>query len=93
MKSYKNKLGEYHRTDGPAVESNSGYKEWCINGLKHRSWKNFQQEDGPAVEYSGGYKRWYLNGKEYSEDQYQEELIKIKLKRLINIWKRNIKTN
>ena len=70
--------GLRHREDGPAVEYSDGYKEWWINDKLHR-------EDGPAVEYSYGGKRWYLNGKEYSEDQYHQELIKLKLKRLIEL--------
>ena len=48
------------------------------NGQLHR-------EDGPAIEYSSGYKSWYLNGIRYTEDQYQHELAKIKLKRLIEL--------
>ena len=80
-KEYKNELGEYHREDGPAVEWINGYKSWYINGVRHR-------EDGPAIEYSDDGKEWYLNGKEYSEDQYQYEITKIKLKRLVQLWKK-----
>ena len=78
MKVYKNESGQYHRLDGPAVEFEDGEKWWHINGKLHRT-------DGPAVEYSYGGKRWYLNGKEYSEDQYHQELIKLKLKRLVEL--------
>ena len=70
--------GKRHRTDGPAVEWNDGDKEWYINGLKHR-------EDGPAIEYNNGYKEWWLNGIEYTEEEYQHELAKIKLKRIVEL--------
>jgi len=53
---YRNEKGEYHRLDGPAVESLDGYKVWCQHGQRHRL-------DGPAVEYSNGGKRWYQHGK------------------------------
>ena len=39
----------------------NGYKEWCLNGKRHR-------EDGPAVEYASGDKEWYLKGKFHRED-------------------------
>ena len=77
-KEYKNNRGKYHRTDGPAVECGNGYKKWYIDGEKHR-------EDGPAVEWISGRKSWYLDDIEYSEDQYHQELIKLKLKRLIEL--------
>ena len=70
--------GLRHREDGPAIEYSSGFKEWWINGKKHR-------EDGPAVELFNDYKWWYLNNVLYSEEEYQNELIKLKLKRLIEL--------
>jgi hypothetical protein len=98
MKEYRNKLGQLHRTDGPAfkckdghkewyindklqrgdgpaIEWSSGVKEWYINGLRHRT-------DGPAMEFSDGSKLWYLNNIKYSEEQFHQELIKLKLNRL-----------
>ena len=75
---YWNEKGKLHRLDGPAIEWDSGSKYWCINGQYHR-------EDGPAVEYSDGSKSWCLNGKYYyNEQQFQQEVIKIKLERLRN---------
>jgi hypothetical protein len=50
------KKGEYHRTDGPAIEYADGKKEWYQNGQFHRT-------DGPAVEWADGAKFWYQNGK------------------------------
>jgi hypothetical protein len=55
--------GQFHRTDGPAVELANGYRAWFLNGLKHRT-------DGPAIIYSLGNKSWFLNGKEYSEEEF-----------------------
>ena len=69
--------GQLHRTDGPAVES-SDYKQWWINGKLHRL-------DGPAVEFPNGTKQWWINDINYTEDQYQKELIKLKLKRLVQL--------
>ena len=73
-----------HREDGPAVEYNSGYKSWWLNGKYHREdgpaieWQNgdkywycngkFHRENGPAVESSNGSKYWYLNGELHRED-------------------------
>ena len=44
-KKWYNKEGEYHRTDGPAIELANGDKSWYQDGELHRI-------DGPAVEYS-----------------------------------------
>ena len=70
--------GRKHRTDGPAVEWINGYKSWYINGKRHR-------EDGPAIEHSDGDKSWYLNDIKYTEEEFNQEIIKLKLKRLINL--------
>ena len=61
IKEYKNENGEYHRTDGPAIERSDGTKEWWINGERHRT-------DGPAIEYSDGTKFWFLNGERHRTD-------------------------
>ena len=75
---YYNDKGEIHRLDGPAVEFDNGDKEWWINGSRHRL-------DGPAIEWSNGYKSWYLNGEGYTEEGFHQELIKLKLKRLVEL--------
>ncbi len=75
---YYNDKGEIHRLDGPAVEYTNGDKYWYINGKLHR-------EDGPAVVFYNGTKWWYLNGIRYMEYQFHQELIKLKLKRLIEL--------
>jgi len=59
-KEWKNKKGEYHREDGPAIEWVDGTKLWYKDGMRHR-------EDGPAVEYTNGDKAYYLNGNEVEE--------------------------
>lgn len=77
---YKNSLGDFHRTDGPAYESPLGYKAWWINGIRHR-------EDGPATVYDKnslfyGEDDYYLNGMYYSKEEYQKEVLKLRLERL-----------
>jgi hypothetical protein len=75
--------GENHRDgDLPAVERYSDYIfEWWINGKFHR-------ETGPAsclIDEDGNVldKCWYLNDEIYlTEEEWQEELIKLKLDRL-----------
>ena len=42
---YENEQGRFHRLDGPSREFKDGYKEWYINGIRHR-------EDGPAIEWN-----------------------------------------
>ena len=65
--------GQYHREDGPAVESPNGDKWWYINSQLHR-------EDGPAIEYIDGTKYWYLNGKQIDCKTNEEFLRLVKLK-------------
>ena len=54
-KIWKNKNGQYHRTDGPACEYLDGAKYWYLNGEHHRT-------DGPAIELANGSKSWFMNG-------------------------------
>jgi hypothetical protein len=99
-KEYKNNRGKYHRTDGPAYEYSNGSKYWYINGLRHRTdgpaieniygkhWYingKRHREDGPAVEWNNGVRSWYLNNIYYSEEEFHKEIIKLKLKRLIEL--------
>jgi hypothetical protein len=55
-KFWRNSKGEYHRTDGPAIEWIDGDKEWYENGERHRL-------NGPAIEWLSGKKTWYVNDK------------------------------
>jgi hypothetical protein len=98
---YHNEQGKLHREDGPAIERNDGDKEWYINGLRHREdgpaiemyngtlqwwvFGNIHREDGPAIEYPSGHKIWFLDGLEYSEQDWQQEVTKIKLKRILDL--------
>jgi hypothetical protein len=72
---YKNIKGEFHREDGPAYENPNGYRVWYINGMIYR-------EDGPAVIFSDGEEWYYLNGKEYSKEEWEQEVVKLKLGRI-----------
>ncbi len=97
---YRNGKGQLHKEDGPAVEFSNGSKAWYLNGKRHRedgpaieyyygykAWylnDKHHREDGPAIEYSDGTKKWYLNEKSYTEQEYHQEVIKIKLERLKN---------
>jgi len=75
---YKNEKGQFHREDGPAYESLSGDKEWVLNGLCHR-------EDGPAIEYADGDKAWCLNDKRYTEQEFNDFLLKKRLQRILEL--------
>jgi hypothetical protein len=67
-KHWRNKDGELHRLDGPAVEWPNGYKAWYENGIIHRI-------DGPAIERSDGYKDWWKNGIKFPDkDSFFESL-------------------
>ena len=45
----------------------------------------FHREDGPAREWHNGDKEWFLNGIEYSEEEWKQEVAKIKLKRILDL--------
>jgi len=64
---------DIHRTDGPAIEFDSGDKWWYVDNKRHR-------EDGPAFEYNGG-KQWYLNGEYYTEEEHKAEMKKRRKKK------------
>lgn len=52
-----------HRTDGPAVEYDSGNKAWFINDKRYRL-------DGPALECYNGNKYWFINDIGYTEEEF-----------------------
>ncbi len=65
---WKNKDGQLHRLDGPAVKgTGTGIGEhWYKNGKRHRT-------DGPAdCHYSHGqfYDPWYIDGVKLNEDEF-----------------------
>ena len=45
----------------------------------------WHREDGPAVEWSDGDKEWWLNDIEYSEQDYNDYLLKKRLKRILEL--------
>ena len=58
VKEFRNKKGELHNDNGPAVIDPNGDTEWRINGELHN-------ENGPAVITINGDQHWYLNGKRH----------------------------
>ena len=79
---YYNDKGKRHRADGPAIELSDGRKYWFKNGKRHR-------EDGPYNEYNNEvdsiYNMYFLEDIFYTEEQYKEKILKIKLDRLKSI--------
>jgi hypothetical protein len=65
-KSWRNLHDKLHRTDGPAVEHDSGSKLWYLHDKLHRT-------DGPAAEYADGSKVWYLHGKRLTFEDWLEQ--------------------
>jgi hypothetical protein len=94
-KTWKNSAGQYHRTDGPAVEFANGTKWWCINGKLHRldgpavecangdkEWYingKLHRIDGPAIERANGTKQWWFKGKKISEEEYNSNEFQVKI--------------
>jgi len=76
---YRLPNGQFHREDGPAIETENGTKAWFINGRLHR-------ENGPAMKWSDNShakkNEWWLNGIEYSEQEHKYEMRSRKLKML-----------
>jgi len=69
MKGYK----EYNVGKYIVREWEDGEKEWWFNGLRHR-------EDGPAWIWEDGTKRWRLEGIDYTEQEWNFEMRKRKLR-------------
>jgi len=64
-KLWRDKYGQFHRLNGPAIEYANGDQSWFEHGLLHRI-------DGPAMTfYRGGGKwhyRWHKKGIMHRED-------------------------
>ena len=58
MSIYLNSDGQLHRVGGAAAESDSGIKEYWVNGLRHR-------EDGPAIDWPGSRKEYWVNNQRH----------------------------
>jgi hypothetical protein len=75
---WRNKCGQKHRLDGPAVTFLNGTKEWWANDKRHRTnnpavifynqdeewWDNgaLHRVGGPAILYSSGREEWFNDG-------------------------------
>lgn len=61
------------------VENNKGSVGWFKNGKAHK-------EDGPAITYDSPllHDVWCLNGISYPKNQWQEEIVKIKMRRILD---------
>lgn len=86
-KEWRDEEGEFHRTDGPAIEGADGSKKWCVHGRFHRvggpafegatgtrEWLQngrLHRADGPAVEHADGTKEWWLDGKSVSVKDWE----------------------
>ena len=76
---FKDENGDYHREDGPAyIGANGICQIWYIHGQKHR-------EDGPAVIWKLSDEQYFLEGVEYTKDDWEKEVMKLKLKRLTDL--------
>ena len=71
-KIWRNFAGQYHRTDGPAVEFANGTKYWYIHDKLHRT-------NGPAIERANGSKYWYFKGKQISKKKFHSKNFQVKI--------------
>lgn len=53
-----------------------GTSVWYLNGDLHR-------EDGPAIITKDGYQEWWINGQRYTQQEFQNYLIKQNLNLLL----------
>lgn len=70
-KVWRNKQGQLHRRNGPAVNWFDRSIHWFVNGKRHRL-------DGPAIEYEDGFKQWHIDGKAYSYEDWKKEVEHLK---------------
>ena len=83
-RSWRNKQGQLHRTDGPAIIHADGSQFWYRNDQLHRTdspavigadgtraWYRdgqLHRTDGPAVIFANGAQQWRCNGKVHRID-------------------------
>ena len=60
-KIWKNKEGQRHRINGPAIIYSDNHMEYFFEGKLHRT-------DGPALFYNDGYEAYFLHGIRHRED-------------------------
>lgn len=80
---YRNKKGQLHRENGPAIEYCDGSQIWMQNGQRHREYgpafitngttawylnDRYHREGGPAILHSDGTQSWYKDGKPHRID-------------------------
>ncbi len=81
---WRDKRGQYHRDDGPAIIEVDGTQHWYQHGEIHRDdgparvelngsqkWLyrgQLHRDDGPAVISPDGYQAWYQNGECHRDD-------------------------
>lgn len=58
---YRDRHGNLHRDDGPALVRPCGDEEWFVQGKRHRT-------DGPAVIKADGRFEWWQAGKLHRDD-------------------------
>jgi hypothetical protein len=63
---FKNKIGEFHRLDGPAYFKHN-IQIWYKNGKRHRL-------DGPAYIDGDKQRYWYIRGFLFPESEYHDKL-------------------
>ena len=56
-----------HRSDGPAVKSDSGKEMWFRNGSIHRT-------NGPAVTHEDGRIEWWLDGFKFDFESFSKKM-------------------
>ncbi len=62
-KIWRNKNGDWHRENGPAMEFYWGDTEWWLNGVVHRT-------DGPAIEGPRSGTQWYISDNLLTEEEF-----------------------
>ena len=65
--TYYNRLGDKHRTDGPAVTRANGDIAWYQDGKLHRT-------DGPAIIGEHGTECWALYGQLMTKARFKEQI-------------------
>ena len=65
------------------LEEGKGWKREYYGTPRHIFYENslreYHREDGPAIIHEGEYEAYYLDGKEYTREEWQEEM-----------WNRNV---
>ena len=71
---WKDKKGNYHRINGPALIFRNGDTTWCRHGALHR-------DDGPAVDWpAAGKEEWYKDDVIYEPSAHEIMVWKMKKK-------------